>query len=261
VEPPSTERGFGPMAIKEWRSDRSQRKSSDSLSYSYLLTMYSVEPCSIPRLPYIVFTEGKQDTFYSEMKPIRVVSLLAKAGKDSVQLRDLKAQQMAGKPSLLWLWLLLGAAGAIGIVFLVRHLYRKFKSPPPPPPPKPPYEEAIEALQVLEARQYPSQGLVREYVFEMSDIFKRYIGRRFEVNAAEFTTEEMHAWIKRSPLGESLRRSLSWFFNTTDPIKFARLIPEADTLGRFGTEVRSFLEETKPQAEPAVESVQEEVKA
>ena len=110
----------------------------------------------------------------------------------------------------------------------------------------PPYEEAIEALALLEAKQYLVKRLVREYVFELSDIFKRYLERRFEVNAAEFTTEEMLDWIKASKLAPEDRKVCEWFFYTTDPVKFAKWLPDNDTLYRFGADVRQVIERTKP---------------
>ena len=117
--------------------------------------------------------------------------------------------------------------------------------PPPPPPPKPPYEEAMEALAALEAKQYLLKGLVREYVFELSDILKRYIERRFSINAAEFTT-----WLGVSPLAKEQRAAMEWFFRAADPVKFAKMLPDQDTLDRFGAEARVFLETTKPVVDP-----------
>jgi hypothetical protein len=35
----------------------------------------------------------------------------------------------------------------------------------------------------------------------------------------------------------------------TDPVKFAKMIPDEDTIARFLAEVKLFLEETKPQPE------------
>jgi hypothetical protein len=254
IQPPPTDNGFGPMVVKDWTSNRKERKSSDSITYSYQLTVYEVAQCSIPKLPFIVMAALKQDTLYTEMRPIRVISVLARAGQDSVKVRDLKPPLIAGKPSLLWLWLIVAAIVAAGAVFLGRYLYVRNKKSPPPPPPQPPYEEAIAALLQLEAKEFLIKGLVREYTFEISDILKRYIGRRFDVNAADFTTEEMLGWIDRSPLSDTLRRLLMWFFNATDPVKFARMVPAHDTIVRFGVDVRSFLEETKPRPVQAVET-------
>ena len=93
--------------------------------------------------------------------------------------------------------------------------------------------------------------MIREYVFELSDIFKRYIERRFEINAAEFTTEEMLDWTKRSALEPPERKIAEWFFSTADPVKFAKWLPDSDTLYRFGKDVRQFVEQTRPRTETA----------
>ena len=37
----------------------------------------------------------------------------------------------------------------------------------------------MEALSLLDGKTYLAKGMIREYVFELSDIFKRYIERRF----------------------------------------------------------------------------------
>jgi len=86
-------------------------------------------------------------------------------------------------------------------------------------------------------------------VFRLSDIFKRYIGRRFGANAADFTTSEMLAWIRFSALDKERKNGADWFFRTSDPVKFAKWVPDSDTTGRFGAEVRAFLEATRPSVE------------
>jgi hypothetical protein len=106
----------------------------------------------------------------------------------------------------------------------------------------------MEALAALEVKQYIARGMIREYAFELSEIVKRYIERRFDVNAAEFTTEEMLDWIKVSPLDPDCRKSTEWFFSTTDPVKFAKWLPDNDTVNRFGPGMRSFIEKTRPQS-------------
>ena len=169
----------------------------------------------------------------------------------SADIMDLRPQQVTGKRPLWWLWLLIAALAATAAVLIVRHLLIRSRRPPPPPPPKPPYDEAVEALNALDAKQYLSRGLVREYVFELSEILKRYIERRFDVNAAEFTTEEMLCWLAVSPLDKSRRNAMEWFFRATDPVKFAKLWPDQETIDRFGAEARGFVEATKPLPESA----------
>ena len=161
----------------------------------------------------------------------------------------LKPQQVTGKQPLLWLWLLLAATVIMVAIFAARYYLRKLKKTPPPPPPIPPYEEAIRALAALDAKQYPLKGMIREYAFELSEILKRYIERRFGINAAEFTTEEMLAWLGISPLDKEIKFSMEWFFRAADPVKFAKFLPNRNIVGRFGVEARGFVEATKPPAE------------
>lgn len=243
---PDPEQGIGKLVVKSWDSQRVQREKSDSLWYKYLLTVYTVEPCTIPRLPFVEIKPDRQDTVWSDSILIRVVSVIDAKPGDTVKLKDLKPQQKAGTPSFLWLWLLCAAAAIAGVVLAVRHYLKKRQQPPAPPPPKPPYEEALEAIRNLEAKQYLMKGMIREFVFEISRILKRYIGRRFDCNAEEFTTEEIVGWIQSAPVAAAQKRSLEWFFTETHPVKFAKMIPDNATVTQFLEETKAFIESTKP---------------
>lgn len=246
VRTPPVEHAFGDLAVKDWSLDETEREHSDSLAFTYILTTYTTEPCSIPRLLYIAEHENKQDTVLTDAVPLRPISVI---DTDSARLRDLKPQQRVGMPSLWWLWALLAAGAVVAAIIGLRRWLEHRKKPKPPPPPPPPYDEAVEALSALEAKDYLSQGLIREHVFELSDIFKRYMGRRFETNAAEYTTDEMLGWLKRSPLQREDRVLAEDFFRDTDPVKFARMIPQMDTVRRFNTDVRTVLNNTRPRKE------------
>ncbi len=249
IIPPETDAGIGKFTVKSWDSDRIARKTSDSLSYKYLLTIYEVEQCSIPALPFVEVKDDRHDTLYSDTIPMRVISVIVANKGDTITLKDIKPQLKAGRPSLLWLWILLFIGGIVGLIFLIRYLWLRSRKPPPPPPPKPPYEEAIEALARLEDKQLLTKGLLREYVFELSEILKRYTGRRFECNAAEYTTEEMLQWLPFAPFDAVLIKSMEWFFDTTHPVKFARMVPDRTTVKQLYDETRLFIEKTKPGSE------------
>jgi hypothetical protein len=192
----------------------------------------------------LVITDSLTDTLRTEPVPLQVLSVLP---SDSVDIRDIKPPFSAGRPSLWWLWTLLAllAAGLGGFV-AVRWL-RRHKAARPAPPPPPPYEEAMEALRVLELQNLLRQGLVREHVFRLSEILKRYVERRYSINAQEFTTEEVLTWLHESDLARPARSSAEWFMRESDPVKFAKHLPDDLTLAQMGREVRSFVEETRPQ--------------
>jgi hypothetical protein len=247
VQPPDPSTGFGALVVKEWNSKKHELSQADSIVFDYVVTTYKAENCTIPSLPYTVENGTKTDTLKTEAAPLTVVPLCT---ADTVDIMDLKPQQAAGKRPLLWLWVLLGALALTAGIIAARHFIIARKKPLPPPAPKPPYDEAIEAIAALEAKQHLMKGMVRDYVFELSDILKRYIERSFGTNAAEFTTEEMLAWLGISPLDKSLRASMEWFFRATDPVKFAKYLPDQKSIDRFMVEVRNFLDATKPREKP-----------
>ena len=243
VTPPAPETDFGPVIVKEWNLHKEEREKSDSISYDYIITTYTPEPCTIPELRYVVEENGSYDTLHTEAVPLHMISVLT---SDTAGLIGLKPPLSAGKAPRWWLWLIGITAGIAALVFGSIYLGKKLRKPPQEPPPVPPYEEAIDALRALGVKKYLQRGLIREYVFELSEIFKRYIGRRFNCNAADFTTEEMLAWSGAASLAKELRTSIEWFFRTTDPVKFARMIPDSSTIERFETEIWNFLEATRP---------------
>jgi hypothetical protein len=250
VVPPDIGQSFGKFVVKEWNSDKVEKKNADSLNFKYVISQYEIEQCTIPAVPFIVNLAGKNDTLLSKPMPIRFV-LVRNADSATTSIKDLKPQQTAGSPSFVWLWLVFGAGVLAAMFFWGRRFFKKRTEAARCVPPKPPYEEAIEALRLLDEMRYVAQGMLREHVFGLSDIFKRYIERRFAVNAAEFTTEEMLGWIMDSALEPEEKKIAEWFFSTTDPVKFAKMHPDNDTLHRFGHEVRQFLEKTRPKPEAA----------
>lgn len=255
---PETDAGFGNFTVKNWNTSRTKRDASDSIAFNYLITTYTVEPCSIPALPFVEVKEGGNDTLYSDSIPMRIISVIKANKGDTIKLKDIKPQQSAGKPSLLWLWIVTGLVLVTAGIFIGRYFWIKSRKPPPPPPPKPPYEEAIEALAILENKQLLTKGLLREYVFELSDILKRYMGRRFNSNAAECTTEEILEWLQTAPFNATLIKSMEWFFDYTHPVKFAKVIPELVTIRKLYDEAESFIEKTRPTAGKAQKAPSEE---
>ncbi len=257
VVPPDIEaETFGEFVVREWTSRRDETISGDSVQFKYLATAYTNTADTIPSLKFLSIRNDTTDTLFSPMLRARVVSVLQPDSlkDDSVMIKDLKAQQVAGTPSLLWLWITLGTIGIAVLVVLARYFRGRKEAAAYVPPPKPPYEEAIEALNTLEARSLVRMGQIRDYVFGISEILKRYIERRFGVNSVEYTTEEMLGWIPQAPVGKENRERLDWFFRTTEPVKYAKFIPDDETLYRFAEETRVFLENTRPRVGPETEN-------
>lgn len=243
VLPPAPDDGFGNVSVNEWISDRTSLEDTDSTTFSYVMSIYVPEPCTLPELRFLVIQGDQTDTLLTEPRVLPLISVVP-PDADSVDIRDLKSWAPAGKPSLLWLWSILAVAAVVlGAVFLRNVLHGRQQAATGPPP-LPPYEQAVAALQDLERQNLLRQGLVQEWVFQLSDIVKRYAGRHFGAHVLESTTEEVLDWLKTCPVERELRNGLEWFFTETDPVKFARVLPDDDTLKRMLREVRRFIDET-----------------
>ncbi len=256
LTPPNPEKDFGKLTVHDWSERKTEGETTDTLTYDFVISTYKPETCTIPQLPFLLDKDTLIDTLYSESKLVRMISVLPT--DTNVTIKELKPLQNAGKAPLWWIWLLGAVVIAAAAVILIRLLGKKKTVTVPVIPPKPPYEEAIEALGELEKKNLVQLGYIKEYVFELSEIFKRYIGRRFEVNASEFTTEEMLEWLDGSKLSKELRMNAEWFFRTSDPVKFAKYIPEMQVISRFAKEVKSFLDATRPLPPAQENSVQGE---
>jgi len=248
VTPPETGNGFGNFSVLSQSQEIISGHGYDTVLYNYSLALYRPQNCTIPEL---IFLAGA-DTLATEAIPVRVISVIPfDIPEDSVlSIKDLKAQQKTGGADIRWLWILLAVAAVAAACYLLKKYAKKKQNGETNIIPlKPPYEEAVEAIEKLEAKKLIENGRVREYAFELSEIFKRYMGRRYDTIASELTTEEIVSWLELSGINRELRMSAEWFFRTSDQVKFAKWEPDSQTTNRFMKEVRLFLEATKPGSE------------
>ena len=247
IVPPETEKGFGDFVVLSWSKD------GDSAVYRYGIATYKPQNCTIPPLRFLAGAgiDAVYDTLVTKPIPVRVLSVIPGDTPDSAMtIRDLKAQQRTGRVSLRYWWVL-PLIMLIIIAYILWNRYARKSSgrDASAAPTKPPYEEAIEAIAELEKKDYVLRGYIREHVFELSEIFKRYIGRRYSSLVPEFTTEEIVIWFELSGINREMRVGAEWFFRTSDRVKFAKWAPDLQTTHRFMKEVRAFLEATKPESE------------
>jgi len=260
IIPPDTDKGFGDFTVLAWEDVSAQNanakakvkakdRDSSRYQYRYGIAAYKPENCTIPSIRFLVGT-GDYDTLSTPPIPIRMLSALPAAPPDSggFALKDLKAQQRVGKADLWYLWVILGVVLAVAAFILIRKYLKKKVGAGAVPAVclLPPYEEAIGAIEALDGKKYLERGMVREYVFELSEIFKRYIGRRYDTIAPELTTEEIAAWLEFSDISREMRLCAERFFRSSDQVKFAKWVPDRSCIDGYIKDVRTFIEATKP---------------
>ncbi len=111
---------------------------------------------------------------------------------------------------------------------------------------RPPYEEARLALDALRRLELTDQGRHREFCFELSAILRRYITRRFGVDALESTTSEFLSKARGLPITPSQLGGLEAFCQETDPVKFANQALAPGLGQSLLDRVSLFLDQTRP---------------
>ena len=167
-----------------------------------------------------------------------------------------------------WIFGVLTALFLICVIGYLVQRYRRHRSEVPVKPAEPelpPYETAIRELDSIKDQKLWQQGLNKEYYTQVTDTLRRYISRRYGVNAMEKTSEEILAIIERETDERTVYDTLRQVLRLSDYVKFAKLHPLPDENDESMRNAYLFVNQTKrteaPQPDkPAAETVTKEDK-
>lgn len=143
-----------------------------------------------------------------------------------------------------WWVILILVLIAIGAIWAYRR-YKKEGTVLPKKPEPTPYEVAITGLRKLKEKKLWEQGMEKEYFTDLTDILRRYLDKRFGINAMEMTTREIMDHLYNSDVKDK-RDYMRQILNVADFVKFAKVRPlPADNIAAYENAVK-FVEETKP---------------
>lgn len=203
----------------------------------------------IPAIQYVV---GK-DTFKSNPLTLKVLPV----NVDSMAtVHDIKPVE--GVPFNLldylpdfiadYWWLYVIFILVVGIGLFVYYKWLKNGKIPLKPQKKeiPPFEEAMMKLEELKQRQLWQAGQDKEYYTVLTDILRRYIYRRFSINAVEMTSSEIIAVLRKNEETRAVNEQLNMILEIADFVKFAKVRPLPDDNERSYQRAVNFVTETKP---------------
>ncbi len=113
-----------------------------------------------------------------------------------------------------------------------------------------PYTEAMSALESLRQRRLAESGHEKEFYTELVDILRRYLDRRYGINAMEMTSTQIVDTLRRLPDTRDNHLRIKQILKIADFVKFARVRPMPDDNIKTFNNVTNFVEETKPVPEP-----------
>ncbi|QPJ65643.1 MAG: hypothetical protein G3M78_09655 [Candidatus Nitrohelix vancouverensis] len=190
---------------------------------------------------------------------VSIQSLLQLQG-DANDIRDIKPLRHA-PPDYTWAYYSLLALALLGWAFY--WLRQRRRAAPPETASAvedflPPDEEALRALEQVR-KDHPEPKAcnaieLRQLYFTLSEIFRRYLEKRFDFPALDWTSEEIIKWSESDQRFDPATHSqMSRLLKRTDLIKFARA--QAPLTSDDLEAIRSFVIQTR--TAPTLESVQE----
>lgn len=225
---------FDPFEVRE-KTRRVEAPRDGRQRFVFELTLQAFEggTLSIPEIDLRVVTADNQiGTVHSPAQSITVTSALANEPNAKPKPPTSPVVVMQDDYTLAYIALgLLAALLIAGLTLLVqRHLQRRPKPVPPPPPPRPPWEIATEKLAALRRQKQrmleAGQGV--EFVDDVSDAVREYLGGCYHFEGLDTTTEEMLERLRRAMAPAGLQEETRAYLRRCDLVKFAKVEPDQD---------------------------------
>ena len=217
------------------------------LQLSQELTLTSFKDSLFAVAPIAVVSGG--DTFRTEpmalnvIQPFEVDSSLA-----ITDIKDIEKAPIYWWGILRWILLALAVIGLFvgayyGVQWYRKH-FLKEEEVIEPELLRPADEVALEKLDEIKAQKIWKDGKVKEYQTELTDVVREYIGRRFDVQSTEKTSDETLRAMK--PLiDKELFAKLSKMLQLADLVKFAKWHTTPDENEQALSTAYEFVKETK----------------
>ena len=152
-----------------------------------------------------------------------------------------------------WLgWLLCGIVLAV-IIYLIRHFWKRKHPraamlPQEIPDNRPADVIALSKIQLLLQSGLWEKAEYKLFYIELSDILREYFWRRFRLDVSADTSAELLRRARREPQLSSSLSLLREYLKSADLVKFAKVIPSADTTKRDVQAVCTLVKNTMPVA-------------
>ena len=225
----------------------------------YTLALYKTGSFEIPPVAVSYRGEGDQaGSVRTQEHSVRVESTLSDDSKDIL---DIKGPLEI--PRSLWsLWPWFAAAlGLAALIFL--YLRRKGGEAPSAVSRKPrlsPYDEAYRALRRLRDSGLLEEGQLKPYFTRLSEIIRRYLERRYLIQAMESTTTQLLDQLRKMSLALDELKLFRDFFPCCDLVKFAKYappVPEQERVTELAFRILEVTRPTEPVLPATVESTPE----
>ncbi len=106
---------------------------------------------------------------------------------------------------------------------------------------------ALQELDALKKKDLLAKNAVREHYFELSEIFRKYLGTRYVFPALDRTRQEIFECIKRKlEINNQLKNEIESILEQTDKVKFAKVSPSIHESNEIMESIVRFIKSTIP---------------
>lgn len=221
------------------------------VTQEYLITSFDSGYYEIPKQPVLVKGQGINDTLFSNSYLFYVNTFQIDTVKGIVDIKPPMEAPLIFREVLPWLvYGLLLAAILVAAWWVYRKYFKKGEMQFIPYKAEiPAHVEALDALDALKNKKLWQQGLVKEYHSELSDIFRRYLERRFHFPAMEQTTDEILSVLESTRHTDSMQYEIiREVLVLADFVKFAKLEPLAAQNESSFQQIYSLVIQTKQES-------------
>lgn len=238
---------LGSFEVKDYKPRQSSVKSGTrTTTESFEITTFTTGDYTIPPVTIRYRTpSGEVKSISTDPLPIKVNSLLS--GEQGEDIKPLKPQKVFPRefPTL---WIIAGTvvvAGAILFLWLYRRARRPINLSTAVADTRLPWEIALEELAKLRESDLLACGDYKLFYLELSDIFRRYLERRYGIYALERTTIEIIMEFRQLALAKEEEKVIHDFLEGCDLVKFAKFIPTAEDIERDYLTAKEFVIQTR----------------
>jgi len=229
LPPPGKE--LGSFDIKDYNiiEEETKDKKSNIKIIQYKITTYILGDFEIPSIEIEYEDEKKnKGTLKTEPLLIKVVPI-KRLPSDIDDIRDIKKQQII--PTYLWFYiliLLVVIGTGIGVYYYFRKRLKEGDQGTITPQKivkVPEHIEALNKIKELQEKDYLKNKQFKLFYFELSEIIREYLHKRFHIYTLERTSFEIMVDLRKTLSDKKLLNSFETFFAHTDIVKFAKYKP------------------------------------
>ena len=170
------------------------------------------------------------DTIYTKEIPIRVFAVAVNTDKQKIyDIKEIEKVGYSRREILFMIAIVLIIFILIGLIYFIWWNYKKKKNKEVRTMVNnvlPPGIQALEMLKKMDTKKYLSNGKIKEYYTELSDIFRYYLEGQYTIEAMESITSEIIESLR--PLNNFEKNEIldiENFLKQSDLVKFAKWSP------------------------------------